>query len=128
MDSNARRLRGITLLATLLAFWGLWRNAVPRPQVSDSREPRFQVDLNRSPAYELELLPGLGPKRIEEIEAYRQRGPFGRTEELDRIPGIGEARMEVLSGAITVESAGNVPFEAPPGSRVESDDNKEESP
>lgn len=126
MDSNARRLRGITLLASLVAVWGLWRNAVPPSVVSESREPRFQVDLNRSPSYELELLPGLGPKRIEEIEAYRQREPFGRTEELDRIPGIGEARLEVLSGAVMVHPSGKHPFEASSGSRRESDDDKEE--
>ena len=47
-------------------------------------------DLNRSPAWELELLPGIGPtlaRRIVETRA--SRGRFRRWEDLLEVPGIG---------------------------------------
>lgn len=50
------------------------------------------VDVNRATQKTLEGLPLIGPKRAARIIAYRRvHGWFGRVEDLDLVPGIGEA-------------------------------------
>ena len=55
------------------------------------------LNINNTTAAELELLPGLGPKKAEAITAYRdQRGGFRSLDELDSVPGIGPKTLERL--------------------------------
>lgn len=52
--------------------------------------PLFRVDLNRSPADSLELLPGIGAVLAERIVAFRDSaGPFTSPEEVMKVRGIG---------------------------------------
>ncbi len=102
---EAKRLRAIVvLLAMAIPAW-FWVNANPRGDSTRGEKaiPRFQVDLNRASAQELELLPGFGPKRVQEIEKYRRdQGPFNTPDELDQVPGIGPVRMEQVGQSIIV--------------------------
>jgi competence ComEA-like helix-hairpin-helix protein len=53
------------------------------------------LDVNRDPAADLELLPGIGPAKASAIVESRARdGPFGSVEELARVKGIGEKTVE----------------------------------
>ncbi len=56
-----------------------------------------RVDVDRADVGELERLPRIGPalaRRIVEDRA--ARGPFGRIEALDRVPGVGPGMLAVL--------------------------------
>jgi competence protein ComEA len=65
--------------------------------------PSGPVDLNTATAAELELLPGVGPSTAGAIVDDRTRnGPFPTVDDLDRVPGIGPAKLEALRELVTV--------------------------
>ena len=54
-----------------------------------------RIDVNRSSAAELELLPGIGPALASRIVSYRnQHGDFASPEALLRVRGIGVKTMK----------------------------------
>lgn len=62
------------------------------------------ININRAAAFELELLPGIGPVKAKAIVDYRrQHGPFASIESLQDVPGIGPATYENLEPFITVD-------------------------
>lgn len=57
----------------------------------------LQIDINTASAKELEQLDGVGPATAARIIAYReQHGGFGSIDELDEVPGIGEAKLAAI--------------------------------
>jgi competence protein ComEA len=54
------------------------------------------VNINAASPDELRLLTGVGPSRIRNILAYRQKHPFRTVEELARIKGIGRKTVRQL--------------------------------
>src|SRR5687768_10065801 len=60
------------------------------------------VNLNTATAAELQLLPGVGPAKAEQILAYRKQRPFRTIEELARIKGIGRKTVNKLRPHLTV--------------------------
>jgi competence protein ComEA len=57
----------------------------------------FPLDLNSAGPAELMALPGIGEKLAQRVVAYRQsRGGFRNVDELRRVRGIGQKRMERL--------------------------------
>ena len=59
------------------------------------------IDLNRASASELESLPGVGPVLAGRIVAFRdEHGRFSEVEDLLDVPGIGEAKLDQMRGAI----------------------------
>jgi len=54
------------------------------------------VNINTASPDELRLLSGVGPARIRNILAYRQKHPFRTVEELARIKGIGRRTVRQL--------------------------------
>lgn len=60
------------------------------------------VDLNRATADQLETLPGIGPKRAQDIIDYRQQHPFTSVDDLDNVRGVGPKTMETLRPLVTV--------------------------
>lgn len=57
-----------------------------------------RIDPDRAPAAELARLPRIGMRLAKAIVADRiQRGPFGRLEALDRVPGIGPGLLTVIA-------------------------------
>lgn len=55
------------------------------------------VDINRSPADSLELVPGIGPVLARRIVEFRQaRGKFPAVDSLVRVPGIGPATLNKI--------------------------------
>lgn len=62
-----------------------------------------RLDLNTAPAEELQLLPGVGEQKAHAIVAYRQQnGPFHSVEELENVPGIGPKMVEQIRGHVVV--------------------------
>lgn len=61
------------------------------------------VDLNSADASALDALPGVGPATASKIIADREsNGPFATTDDLSRVPGIGEKKLADLEGLICV--------------------------
>jgi competence protein ComEA len=64
------------------------------------------LDLNSAPMVELMKLPGVGPKRAEEIVRYRLSHGFRRREDLLRIKGIGQRTFLKLKPLVEVRPLG----------------------
>ncbi|UWX95843.1 helix-hairpin-helix domain-containing protein [Arthrobacter zhaoxinii] len=61
------------------------------------------INLNTADSTELQTLPRVGPVLAERIIAWRtEHGSFSRPEDLDAVPGIGEAMMAALLPLVTV--------------------------
>jgi competence ComEA-like helix-hairpin-helix protein len=59
--------------------------------------PPTRIDINTAEAYELELLPGIGPKTAEAIIFDREKsGAYRHLEDLTRVNGIGNKTVESL--------------------------------
>jgi competence protein ComEA len=68
--------------------------------------PAHRIDLNRASRAELLQLPDVGPTLAERIEAYRRdNGGFRSVDELQRVNGIGPAKMAKLRPWVCVEDA-----------------------
>lgn len=78
----------------------------PKPEKKStvSVEGRL-IDINSAPAEVLDELPGIGPKKAEEIVSYRQKnGAFDTIEEVLNVPGIGPGIFEDIRTLITISS------------------------
>ncbi len=62
------------------------------------------INVNQATAAELQRLPGIGPKRAQQIVEERQKRPFESIEELRRVSGIGPKTMERLRPYVTVDN------------------------
>jgi competence protein ComEA len=63
------------------------------------------IDVNRATEAELQRLPGIGPKRAQQIVAERAKTPFRSVEELRRVTGIGPKTLDRLRPYVLVQSA-----------------------
>jgi len=64
--------------------------------------PAAPIDVNVAAAAELESLPGVGPATAMAIVTERERnGPFLDVDDLDRVPGIGPAKLDGLRDLVT---------------------------
>lgn len=60
------------------------------------------VNINTATASELDALPGIGPATAQKIIDDREaNGPFAKTEDLMRVPGIGESKYDALKDLVT---------------------------
>jgi competence protein ComEA len=65
--------------------------------------PASPVDINTATAEQLDALPGIGPATAAAIIADRQgNGPFRSVDDLGRVRGIGDAKLEQLRRLVTV--------------------------
>lgn len=61
------------------------------------------IDINRATAMEIEALPGIGPKLAQQIVDDRTgNGPFRSPEDLLRVKGIGQAKLEMIKELVIV--------------------------
>jgi competence protein ComEA len=68
-----------------------------------SSTPGVPLNLNTATPEQLDELDGIGPATAQHIIEYREaHGGFGSVEELDQVPGIGEARMASLRDKVRV--------------------------
>ncbi|MHB9144114.1 MAG: helix-hairpin-helix domain-containing protein [Symbiobacteriia bacterium] len=62
-----------------------------------------KVDVNHADLPALETLPGVGPSLAGSILRYRQEhGPFQRVEDMEKVPGIGPAKLAALRDQVVL--------------------------
>ncbi len=59
------------------------------------------INLNTAKKEELDTLPGISGKLAEKIIAARQQKPFTSLEDLDRVSGIGQGKINKLKGKVS---------------------------
>ena len=75
----------------------------PSGAVTAEMLARYKININTAPADSLALLPGIGPNLAGRIVDYRrQSGPFGGTDDLSNVRGIGPARLAAIRDMIAV--------------------------
>ncbi len=76
------------------------RSNVLQPMISQPSSGL--IDINRATSAELETLPGIGPKYAAEIIRFRELQPFESVDDLDMVSGIGPKRLEAIRHLVTV--------------------------
>jgi competence ComEA-like helix-hairpin-helix protein len=109
------------VLAVLFLFVpSLWQLASNRG-ANDDQDPKItslsppqrlllgeRFDLNRSTTFELQALPGIGPKMAQRILEDRDtHGPFRFLDDLLRVPGIGRKKLEKIAPYVVVSGTEN---------------------
>ncbi|HYG75904.1 MAG TPA: ComEA family DNA-binding protein [Planctomycetota bacterium] len=62
-----------------------------------SASPAWRLDVNSATAAELEMLPGIGPRRAQAILQERhKRGSFSTVWDLGQVPGLNRALLQRL--------------------------------
>lgn len=89
-------------LALLAACW-LGGVAAPALGAESSEPLSGVVNVNTATASELELLPGIGPAKAQEIlETRRKNGGFKTLDELEQVKGLGKTAVDRLRPHATV--------------------------
>lgn len=101
-----RQLWGIWLVMGVMlaaSAWGVYRSRQRHP-IDFRREGEavaYKIDINVATWQELTTLRGIGPKRAQDIVAWRrEHGPFESAEELKRIKGVGDSLVEGIRNDI----------------------------
>lgn len=97
------RLALLVGVGVVLAVGGgnLWTVRDARAQVAAKKKSSL-VDVNTATAEQLQTLPGVGPAIAKEIIAGR---PYSSVNDLDRVKGLGAARLAELKGKVTASRA-----------------------
>lgn len=70
---------------------------------ASSASDTAKIDLNQADSTQLQTLNGIGPKKAEQIIAYRdEQGKFKQIEDLQKVGGIGPKTFEQLQSQICV--------------------------
>ena len=69
----------------------------------DSLLPGEKIDINTAATEDLQRLPGIGEKRAEDIVSRREEhGPFASMEDLMQVPGIGAGVLDGIRDYIII--------------------------
>ena len=75
----------------------------PYKEESDMSEKNGKVNINTADENQLSSLSGIGEKTARKIISYREEnGPFVTTEDLMKVPGIGESKYAAVKDSICV--------------------------
>ena len=78
-------------------------SSAPSPGSDSATSPGTPVNLNTANAQQLDVLPGIGPATAATIIKDREvHGPFQSVDDLGRVRGIGDSKLEQLRGLVTV--------------------------
>lgn len=96
----------VTMLGILAIEWLLIARRRPEELPitrGSSFEMDFRVDVNSATWIEWSQLPGIGPSLAHRIVAYRRvNGPFRVIDDLELVPGIGQAKLDAIRHQLTI--------------------------
>ena len=95
------------LLGALLVVFAV-STLVPNSDAGEKakKEAKLEgvVNINTATAEQLQLLPGIGKKKAEEIIKYREeKGNFKAIEDIKNVKGVGEGLFDKIKDNIVVE-------------------------
>lgn len=93
MTLLAAAIVGLTLRATRI----IAQEATPVDSLDVSTDYQITYDLLNATRQELQMIPGIGPKRAADIIAYREEYGFIQLTDLKRVKGIGEATFQRIA-------------------------------
>lgn len=117
-EFSPTQLKVIVSLAVILVFFSAYR-LIRSYSTIDEKSLRFSVqigdpdtqyhppivvDLNRSPADSLELLPRIGPKLAARIVAFRDTARFEKPEDIVLIQGISYKTFDQIKDYLKVSA------------------------
>lgn len=111
MDLSFTTLTKITLCAIVLVSVQVIaacgdRGDAARPAGVTATPAPNAIDINRAPADQLMMLPGIGETLAGRIVEFRERnGPFRRPEELLLVPGISEKKFRGIRTLVKTDPA-----------------------
>jgi len=104
------RLLAAALVAGLVALAG------PAWSAGSASTSGIVVNINTATADELQALPGVGESRAAQIVALRkERGAFGKVDELLDVRGIGPAMLERMRPQVVLSGKTRIAPAAPAG-------------
>ncbi|MDD2533731.1 MAG: helix-hairpin-helix domain-containing protein [Eubacteriales bacterium] len=69
-----------------------------------SSEETEKININQATLDQLDTLPGIGPATAKSIIDYRERnGPFSVLEDLMKVPGIKQSRLDAMADLISID-------------------------
>ena len=93
----------------------------PAIRVVPSGDYQFHLDLNQATDSQLQLLPGIGPKRARQIVEYRNaHGPFRSVDDLKKVKGLSSLRLDDIRTYVTVGLEPASPAAQRPKSKAQS--------
>ncbi|MCI0681403.1 MAG: helix-hairpin-helix domain-containing protein [Gemmataceae bacterium] len=102
----------VAIVVGLITHSVLYGN-IQRPAAHPGEPPLTRIDLNHATRAELQLLPGVGERLAQRIEAYRMLyGPYQCIDDLRKVPGIGPKTIERLRPWLIVHPSAVAPREA----------------
>jgi competence ComEA-like helix-hairpin-helix protein len=93
MTLLAAAIIGLTLRATKI----IAQEASPADSLDVSVDYQITYDLHTATKQELQMIPGIGPKRAADIIAFRQEFGFLQLADLKKVKGIGEATFQRIA-------------------------------
>jgi len=92
----------LILFGAALRFFNVKVNSNVKPvlaQINPAKDA--PVNINTASQEELEMIPGIGPEIARRIIAYRSQGQaFQTLEDLDKVKGIGPAKLQLIKDYI----------------------------
>jgi competence protein ComEA len=92
--------RALILAAAFMSFGAGAAGAAA--SLLPARPVQGVVHLNSATARELDLLPGIGPRTVKLILAYRERQRFRAVDDLRRVKGVGPATFRKVKPHLAV--------------------------
>lgn len=97
----------LTALLVLVGMFGAIATLPPTAECADppaASTSMEKVNINAATVEQLTALPGIGPAIAGGIVEYREKnGAFRQVEDLLRVKGIGEKKLEAVRGMVVVE-------------------------
>lgn len=112
IDEKAKPYRFAFFIALFILAWTVYdqaRKGTFSVEPSESCIP-LRIDVNRADAVELSLLPGIGPALAQRIILHRESsGPFERLSDLEKVKGLGPAKVFKIAKWILVDEQERIP-------------------
>ncbi|MFA5812878.1 MAG: helix-hairpin-helix domain-containing protein [bacterium] len=94
---KSRAIRSMSMVLGLLAVLAIASQAMAAKQA-----PSSPININTATVQQLTEVPGIGPAKAQAIVSYRDKTPFGSTNDLVNVDGIGEKLLAKIAPYVTV--------------------------